>query len=155
MFQNLLLCVPVKPRSPWIVNVTMDPVMNRAVIYFQIPYRKDYLNLNTQSFQLNLWTDGSNMVPSALPQSLTSDLCWMFDLPLISSRRPRTSRLSTSCRSTGSTSVRTLSTGSGSGPSRSEFCREPGAPGAPSSPSTRRPVRTPDLQRRRALSCSR
>uniref|UniRef100_A0A3B5LJW1 Fibronectin type-III domain-containing protein n=1 Tax=Xiphophorus couchianus TaxID=32473 RepID=A0A3B5LJW1_9TELE len=61
MFQNLLLCVPVKPRSPWIVNVTMDPVMNRAVIYFQIPYRKDYLNLNTQSFQLNLWTDGSNM----------------------------------------------------------------------------------------------
>ncbi|XP_032425123.1 interleukin-7 receptor subunit alpha isoform X2 [Xiphophorus hellerii] len=58
---TVLLQKIVKPRSPWIVNVTMDPVMNRAVIYFQIPYRKDYLNLNTQSFQLNLWTDGSNM----------------------------------------------------------------------------------------------
>uniref|UniRef100_A0A3B3USK4 Uncharacterized protein n=3 Tax=Poecilia latipinna TaxID=48699 RepID=A0A3B3USK4_9TELE len=47
----------VKPKSPWILNVTMDPVMNRAVIYFQIPYSKDYLNLDNQIFQLNLWTN--------------------------------------------------------------------------------------------------
>ncbi|XP_014832505.1 PREDICTED: interleukin-7 receptor subunit alpha [Poecilia mexicana] len=51
----------VKPKSPWILNVTMDPVMNRAVIYFQIPYSKDYLNLDNQIFQLNLWTNGSNI----------------------------------------------------------------------------------------------
>ncbi|XP_044000600.1 interleukin-7 receptor subunit alpha [Gambusia affinis] len=58
---TVLLPKIVKPRSPWIVNVTMDQVMNRAVIHFQIPYSRDYLNLNTQSFQLHLQTDGSSI----------------------------------------------------------------------------------------------
>ncbi|XP_017163252.1 interleukin-7 receptor subunit alpha isoform X2 [Poecilia reticulata] len=58
---TVLLEKIVKPKSPRIFNVTMDPMKNRAEIYFQIPYSRDYLNLNTQIFQLNLWTHGSNI----------------------------------------------------------------------------------------------
>ncbi|MEQ2185905.1 hypothetical protein GOODEAATRI_022922, partial [Goodea atripinnis] len=36
--------------------------LNRTVVYIQIPYTKDYLTLENQIFQLNLWTKGSNII---------------------------------------------------------------------------------------------
>ncbi|XP_042365846.1 interleukin-7 receptor subunit alpha isoform X2 [Plectropomus leopardus] len=47
----------VKPRRPWVKNVTFDLDSNQAEIQIQIPYDKDYLTLHNQQFQLKLSED--------------------------------------------------------------------------------------------------
>ncbi|MED6265249.1 hypothetical protein CHARACLAT_023411 [Characodon lateralis] len=59
----------VKPKSPQVWNVTSEPQLNRTVVYIQIPYSKDYLTLENQIFQLNLWTKGSNITQNISSQN--------------------------------------------------------------------------------------
>lgn len=59
----------VKPRSPQVWNVSSEPQMNQIVVYIQIPYRNDFLKLENQIFQLQLWTTGSNMTHNISSQN--------------------------------------------------------------------------------------
>ncbi|XP_030004169.1 interleukin-7 receptor subunit alpha [Sphaeramia orbicularis] len=54
----------VKPKSPWVQNVTFNNKSNSAVVHIQIPYQQDYLNLENQLFQLQIWGAGRNMTPN-------------------------------------------------------------------------------------------
>ncbi|XP_037548432.1 E3 ubiquitin-protein ligase LRSAM1 [Nematolebias whitei] len=52
----------VKPRSPRVWNITVVPESNQTVIYIQTPYKKDYLTLDNQVFQLHIWTNRTHMI---------------------------------------------------------------------------------------------
>ncbi|XP_038136468.1 interleukin-7 receptor subunit alpha [Cyprinodon tularosa] len=59
----------VKPLSPKVWNVTLEPQLRRAVVFMQIPYSNDYLTLENQLFQFNLWTKGSNITQNISSQN--------------------------------------------------------------------------------------
>uniref|UniRef100_A0A3Q2QE45 Interleukin 7 receptor n=1 Tax=Fundulus heteroclitus TaxID=8078 RepID=A0A3Q2QE45_FUNHE len=58
---TFLLQKIVKPMSPQVWNVTSEPELHRTRVFFQIPYNKDFLTLENQLFQLDLWTKGSHV----------------------------------------------------------------------------------------------
>ncbi|CAJ1069867.1 interleukin-7 receptor subunit alpha-like [Xyrichtys novacula] len=46
----------VKPRSPWVFNVTFNPRSNQAVFHIGTPYHREYLTVEKQLFQLFIWS---------------------------------------------------------------------------------------------------
>lgn len=56
----------IKPKTPQVCNVTFT--QDKAVIYIQTPYHNDYLKLENQQFQLQLWSAQTNKT-----QNTTSD----------------------------------------------------------------------------------
>lgn len=56
----------VKPRSPQVWNVTFNPESNQALIRVRTPYHNDYLKVENQLFQLDVWTSTRRMVTSDL-----------------------------------------------------------------------------------------
>lgn len=57
------LCFPaVKPKSPQVWNVTFHQEPYQAVIHVQNSYWKDYLTIEKQLFQLQIWNATHSMV---------------------------------------------------------------------------------------------
>ncbi|KAM9700227.1 interleukin-7 receptor subunit alpha-like [Menidia menidia] len=57
----------VRPRSPWVSNVTFEA--NKAVIHIQTPYQRDYLKVENQMFQLHIWTAGVDLFQNVSSRS--------------------------------------------------------------------------------------
>ncbi|XP_072309856.1 interleukin-7 receptor subunit alpha [Eucyclogobius newberryi] len=55
----------IKPKSPQVYNVTLN--QDQALVYVQTPYERDYLTVENQRFQIQLWSEKIN-----LTQNMTS-----------------------------------------------------------------------------------
>ncbi|XP_044029629.1 interleukin-7 receptor subunit alpha isoform X2 [Siniperca chuatsi] len=65
----------VKPRSPYVWNITFNWESYQAVIHIRTPYHNDYLKIDNQLFQLFIWTTGSTTI-----QNMSSSDSMIIDM---------------------------------------------------------------------------
>ncbi|KAJ0012795.1 hypothetical protein NQD34_017129 [Periophthalmus magnuspinnatus] len=49
----------IKPKSPQVYNLTLN--QDQVLFYVQIPYQRDYLTVENQRFQIQLWSEKTNL----------------------------------------------------------------------------------------------
>ncbi|CAL1568115.1 unnamed protein product [Knipowitschia caucasica] len=60
----------IKPKSPWVYNVTFP---DNALVHVQTPYKNDYLNEENQLFQIQLWSEKTNLTQNTTSVSMNID----------------------------------------------------------------------------------